>query len=82
MFPVQYYLATRRRGKETKSEEGRGSGRGGRLVVHFIDRKNAPFLYFHMTGGRHLPRGAGVLERHGGREGPAQRGDPARWRWN
>jgi len=23
---------------------------GGRLVVRFINRKNAPFLIFHMTG--------------------------------
>ena len=23
---------------------------GGRLIVHCIDRKNAPFLFFHMTG--------------------------------
>jgi hypothetical protein len=22
---------------------------GGRLVVHFTNRKNAPFLFFHMT---------------------------------
>jgi len=23
---------------------------GGRLIVHCINRKNAPFLFFHMTG--------------------------------
>ena len=23
---------------------------GGRLVVHFTNRKNAPLLFFHMTG--------------------------------
>jgi len=23
---------------------------GGRLVVHFTNRKNAPFFFFHMNG--------------------------------
>jgi len=34
---------------------------GGRLVVHFTNRKNAPFFFFHMNGDATTPTIGRVL---------------------
>ena len=39
---------------------------GGRQVVHFTNRKNAPFLLFHITRDATRPVGA-ILDIHRGR---------------